>query len=124
MALPNNGKFTEQESIEVTKVHGDLSQEVVKITVDKLSLILHKHSASIGQRKGWIAPLGIFLTILVVLLTSTFNKVIWSGDTWTAIFVIGGILTFIWLIRSLWRSYKSESIDNLIEKIKRQESAK
>ncbi len=121
MTPPNNGHFTEQESIEVTEVHGDLSQQVVKITVDKLSLILHRHASSIEERKGWVAPLGIFLTLLVVLLTTNFKNVIWSSDTWAALFIFSAGLSFIWLIRSLWRSYKSERIEDLVEKIKRQE---
>jgi len=121
MTPSTNGQFTEQESIEITEVHGNLSQQVIKITVDKLSLILHRHASSIEQRKSWVAPLGIFLTILVVLITTTFNKVIWSAETWTAIFVISCMLSFIWLIRAIINTVKSESIDDLIEKIKKQD---
>jgi hypothetical protein len=121
MSPPNNGRFTEQESIEVTEVHGDLSQQVVKITVDKLSLILHKHAASIEERKGWIAPLGILITVLVVLVTSNFKNVIWPADTWAAIFIFSAVLSFIWLVKASWKAFHSESIDDLVDKIKKQE---
>ena len=97
------------------------NQQVIKITVDRLSLILHKHASSIEERKGWIAPLGILITILVVLLTANFKDIIWSPDTWAALFVLSAGLSFLWLIKSLWKAYQSETIDNLIEKIKKQE---
>lgn len=120
MSPSNNGQFTEQENIEVTEVHGDLSQQVIKITVDRLRLILHKHASSIEERKSWIAPLGVFLTILITLITSTFNKLLWSADTWTAIFVICGVMSFIWLVTAITKTLKSENIDDLVEKIKKQ----
>ncbi len=121
MKSSKNGQFTEQESIEVAEVHGDLSQQIVKITVDKLSLILHKHAKSIEQRKSWVAPLSILITIIVVLSTTTFKEFIWPADTWSAIFAISGCLSFIWLIKSTKDALTSESIDDLVEKIKRQE---
>ena len=78
-------------------------------------------ASSIEERKGWIAPLGILITILVVLLTANFKDIIWSPDTWAALFVLSAGLSFLWLIKSLWKAYQSETIDNLIEKIKKQE---
>lgn len=121
MTLKNRGNFTEQESIEVTEVHGDLSQQIIKITVDKLSLILHKHADAIERKKEWIAPLGILLTIIVVLVTATFNNKFLAAETWAAIFIISAGLVGLWLVKSAWRSFKSESINDLIEKIKKQE---
>jgi len=118
MTPSDKGVFSTQKKVEVSKIHGNLSQEVVQITVDKLRLILHIHSDSIERKKGWVAPLSLFLMILVVLLTSKFKDVIWPSATWTAIFVIGLGLNFIWLIITSIKSYRSESIDDLVEKIK------
>ena len=114
------GKFTEQKSCEIVEVHGDLSQQVVQITVDKLTLMLHQHAGSIEQRKSWVAPLGIFLTVLVVLVTTEFKDVLWPADTWNAVFIIVLSLSGAWLVRSAYQAYQSIKIDDLVEKIKRQ----
>ncbi|MDA3838637.1 MAG: hypothetical protein PF574_06615 [Candidatus Delongbacteria bacterium] len=120
MASTNNGQFSELKEIEVTKVHGDLSQQIIQITVDKLSLILLKHAVTFEKRKAWITPLGIFVTILIVLLTSTFKEFLCSAETWSAIFIISAGLTFLWLVKAIVTARKSESIEDLIEKIKQQ----
>ncbi len=121
MNANDRGSFSEHEAVEITQVHGDLSQEVVRVTVDKLSLILHKHAEGIGHRRGWIAPLGILLTIVVVFATSDFKKFVWSSDTWAAVFLMAGGLTVLWLISAVRKARKTASIDDLVDKIKKQE---
>lgn len=118
----NKGYFIQNKTIEITKLHGDLSQEVVIITVDKLKLILHTHINSIKERKSWIAPAGILLTIITVLVTGEFKDIIFPRSTWTAIFVITGGLMFIWLVKALWKAWHSETVQDLVEKIKQQDN--
>lgn len=115
-----DGKFNPPANVEVKIVHGDLSQEVITITVDKLSLILFQHAATIEDKKSWIAPAGILLTIIATLLTTTFKDYIFSQSTWYAIFIISLILVILWFLRSLYRSIWSPSIEDLVEKIKQQ----
>jgi len=114
------GKFNPPSNVEVRSVHGDLSQEVITITVDKLSLILFQHAATIEDKKSWIAPTGILLTIILTLLTTTFKDFIWSQSTWNAIFIISLVLVFIWLVKTLVDIVRSPSIGDLVEKIKQQ----
>ena len=40
------------ETVEVTNVHSNLSQEIIKITTDKLKLILKDHLPSHGEKEG------------------------------------------------------------------------
>lgn len=116
----SDGKFSPPANIEVKSVHGDLSQEVITITVDKLSLILFQHASSIEDKKSWIAPFGVLLTIILTLITTTFKDYILSQSTWYAIFIISLILVILWFLRSLYRSIWSPSIEDLVEKIKQQ----
>ena len=124
--VPDNPRVTAGGSLNPTKlnvdnIHGKLDQDVVQITVDKLSLILHKHSSSLEKKKAWIAPLGVLLTFTVSFMSMDFKSNILSADTWRAVFIISTILSIAWLIREAVAAYKSETIDNLVEKIKKQE---
>ena len=120
MTLQKDGEFIKTPTVNVSAVHGNLSQQIIEITVDKLSLILHKHANSIEEKKSWIAPLGILTTITLVLITSEFKQIIWSAETWAAFFILSAIASLIWLFRSGCKAYKSETIEDLVEKIKKQ----
>ncbi|WP_027159479.1 hypothetical protein [Methylobacter luteus] len=109
------------ETVEVTYVHSNLSQEVIKITTDKLKLILKDHLHLMERKKEWIAPLGIVITLVVVLTTTTFQEAYFSADTWKAIFVIILVLSSLWLLKSFWYFFKSPSIEEIVEKIKKGE---
>lgn len=116
----NVGKFNPPSNVEVRSVHGDLSQEIITITVDKLRLILFRHASTIEEKKSWIAPAGILMTIVVTLITTTFKDYFFSQSTWQAIFIISLVLVILWFLRSLYRSIWSPSIEDLVEKIKQQ----
>lgn len=74
MSTPREGEYLPKEWIEVSEVHGDLSQEVVRITVDRLTLILHRHVSSVERRKEWIAPAGILTTLILTFVSTTFQR--------------------------------------------------
>lgn len=107
-----------QETVEVTNVHSNLNQEVIKITTDKLKLILKDYLWRLEKKREWLAPLGIFITIIVVLTTTNFQEAYFSADTWRAIFVISALLSGGWLAKSAWNAYKSPTVDDIVEKIK------
>lgn len=105
----------------IKQVHGNLSPDVIQITVDRLALILHRHASSLERRRAWIAPAGILLSIVATLLTAEFKGRFLSASTWQAVFIISAILTSVWLSRELAAAFFAPSIDDLIEKIKKQE---
>jgi hypothetical protein len=112
------GRILARERIEISEVHGDLSQVVVRITVDKLTLILHKHAEKLGRRRDWIAPLGVLITLVVTFTTTEFKAALLSADSWRAIF--STVLTVGWLAASLRYAWNSEDVDSLVERIKQQ----
>jgi len=71
------------------------------------------------RRRSWIAPLGIVVTIVVTIVTSTFKDVGLSADTWYAIFIIVGFLSFVWLVWSIKEVLKSEKIEDIVEELKK-----
>ena len=107
-----------KETVEVTDVHSNLNQEIIKITTDRLKLILKDYLTQLEKKREWIAPLGIFITLVVVLTTASFQKVLFSAETWKAVFVISAILSAAWLVKSVGVALRSPSIDDLVEKIK------
>jgi hypothetical protein len=120
MTEPAKGKYLSRQKIDVTEVHGDLSQQVITITVDRLSLILHQHAGQLEQKHGWVAPLGILIALVITFVTTDFKAFVFNADTWRAIFVVSTVLVVWWLIRSVYTAVKCGTIADLIERIKGQ----
>jgi len=100
----------------------NLKSDLIEITEDKLENILLKHMTKIENSKCWLAPLSLFVSLLMTLLSSNFIKTFGlSKYTWEAVFMVGLLMSFIWLIKSLIYLYKNKnncSILILINKIK------
>ena len=109
-------KFT---SVSVQEVHSNVDQEVIEITTDKLALILTQYVNLLSSNKEWQAPLGVFITILVVFCTSSFKDFLTvNASVWNALFILLGIGSFLWLLKALLQIKKGMSVDDLMDKIK------
>ncbi len=104
----------------VTNVHLNTSQEVIITTEDKVQLCLTNHLKRMEKKRDWIAPLGIFLTIVITFFTTSFKSVgSFSVDTVKALFVISGVLSFAWLFKSVITAWKSEKIEDIVQELKK-----
>jgi hypothetical protein len=112
------GKYSEDQ-VEVTGVYGDLTQEIIKITSDRLRLLLSQHLGCLERRRDWIAPAGILATLLVGYPATVFRDWILSADIWRALFLFITLSMAIWLVVTLARREKAETLHDLIEIIKR-----
>ena len=111
--------FASQLMQDTSKVYSNLGQEIIITTDDKIRLCLIEHLSRMGKRTAWITPLGIFLTIGIVFPTTTFREFFYlSADTWKAIFVIGGLISIVWLIRAVWQARVSSSLGDVVKSIK------
>jgi len=91
-----------KELVKGIKVHSTLEQEVLVTTSDKLRLCLIRHQKTLSGRFGWVAPLGMLLTLVITLLTTDFsNSLGLSQHTWKAIFILSSILVGLWLVCSV-----------------------
>ena len=115
--MSNNGTYT-RKTVDITEVHSNIEQRLIQITEDKLTLVLNEHLEFIESKNSWFAPLGILLTLIVVFATTTFKSAFFSADTWQAIFVISTVLTTLWLIKSIYKAIKAQSVSDVISKIK------
>ncbi|MFA5877710.1 MAG: hypothetical protein WC880_05130 [Candidatus Paceibacterota bacterium] len=104
-------------------VHLNLTQEVIITTEDKLKICLAKHCERIDKRRGWIAPLGILIAIILTLITSEFKDMGLNKYTWEAIFIICAIIVFFWLVISLWLAWTSKTNEDIISELKKESEA-
>ncbi len=109
-----------EKLVDVSEIHLNVSQKMIITTEDKVRLCLLEHLNQIGRKGSWIAPLGIFITIATILATASFKEkaLLLSADTWHAIFVIMGVLSFVWFVYSSIRALMSKKID-FVEELKK-----
>lgn len=105
--------------VEVHEVHSNLTAEVIEITSEKLELILREYITCLAKENAWHAPLGILVTIALVLLTTDFKTLLGvSADTWHAIFIMCAVISAGWLIKALISRVRSLSVEQLLDKVK------
>jgi hypothetical protein len=104
------------------KMTYNIDQEIITITKDKLELCLLKNQKLIEKKHDWIAPLGLFLSLLTTLLVSDFNKDwIFTKTVWNAVFVITTAISFGWLLHAGAGAIKFRnrgSVEELIRNIR------
>ena len=110
----------------VNQTHENIKFNEIIISDDKLENILLKHLDGIESNKAWIAPLGLFISLLLTLTTAKFESSTMGLDSsvWHAIFVLSTFGSLIWLGYTGFqaiKNYRKFSIDNLIKRIKNQE---
>ncbi len=122
----NYDTTTSDESRFIDKHRSNVKSDLIEITEDKLENILLKHIRKIGTRKAWLAPLGLFISIILANISATFTEKFGiPSSIWEAIFFIGAIASGIWLIASfvlMIVNWKESSIDYLISRIKNSEN--
>lgn len=88
------------------------------ITKDKLYIHLDKTIKNQRLRLSWTTPLSIFISLLLAILNANFKDTIFPASVWKAIFIIGVVVAFIWLMIAIVRCFKRETIEQIIERMK------
>lgn len=106
-------------SVPVADIHNNVDQVVIRITEDKLRLILGEYERDVKEGRSWIAPLGICITVVVALTTGTDNGTLPQG-WWQPIHATACLYALAWLITTLakrkWRS--RPGIDAVVDSMK------
>lgn len=116
----NDSKNTYTRStVKITQRHRNIDQEVIEITVDKLRLILHTHIRELDKQSIWKGDLGVFVTLLLAVITSDFRAV-WGveANVWRSLFIVGAIVYAVKLVVSLFKYLRAKSLDDVILAIK------
>jgi hypothetical protein len=96
-----------------------LPQDVITTTEDKVRLTLSDYLKKMEKKKGWLTPLGLVISLTLTLMMSSFKDWGLSADTWKAIFIIGDIASFGWLVYAIIESFRSVDIDDVIAELKK-----
>ena len=100
----------------------NIKSDLIEITEDKLENILLKYLKNMGRKTAWMTPLGLFISVILAINTSTFtDKFNIPANTWEAVFLIAAFGSGLWLLISLITlgiHWKNSKIDFLINEIK------
>ena len=81
-----------------------------------------KHLNKLNLVKGWLTPISLFITILLVLLTADFKLFLGiEKEVWNSIFILSALVTLIWSMISIYQAIlcsKKATITYLINEIK------
>ena len=111
--------FQIQGEILVSGISMNVEVHVIKITEDKLRNILLENQGEMSKKNEWVTPVGIFLTLLIAILTTEAKTAFGlSSDSWQAIFIVCAGLCVIWFFRTVKRARGGLCVDDLISRIK------
>jgi hypothetical protein len=96
----------------------NVGQNYIVITKDKLHIHLIKTQKNLERRSGWATPLGIFVSLLFGRATANFKDFIFPASTWKTVSIIGAAVALIWLVISVVRHVRAETIEQIIQRIK------
>lgn len=105
--------------INVSKVHLNVSEELIVTTEDKVRLSLAKHLGRMEKKREWLTPLGILVSVILTFVTSTFKDFGLEAATWKAVMIIWGIFALGWLIYSVKHALQSAKIEDIVDKLKK-----
>ena len=114
-----NNKFTINIKDD-DKLYQNTNQEWIVTTKDKLKLFLMESEKALGEKKAWIAPLGLFLSTLIALVSTNFKKWLFPAEVWHAIFIIVCAVSAFFVVKygiTAIKNKKSGNIDSIIDKI-------
>jgi hypothetical protein len=120
------GDSTESKQlIKNVKTCDNLDQTVVRITEDKIKLILQEDFKKIDDKKSWIAPFGILISLIAAYFTTDFkNALSVPAQTWQAVWIISMLIIFGWLavsvIKALYATFSKNAItiDQIVRRLK------
>ena len=113
----------DEEMLNASSYHTNISQNFIVITEDKIRLCLIKYQNILKLRNDWIAPAGIFIALIATLVVaSDFKEFLGiSPEGWKTFFIFGMIASFVFLLKSLFYIYinrKNDGMETIIQELK------
>lgn len=92
---------------------------IIGITEDKLHRILGDYQQSVLKSRDWVAPLGIFLSLVAALCTSNFNDFLMSAYYWKIVFISAALMSGYTTITSVLSRFRNSplSVKELVDEI-------
>lgn len=103
--------------------HYNVDEDHITITEDKTELILRDKLKELEAKKSWETPFGMFVSLMVIPLTTGNFKDFWFIQAKYAEVIIHLAIvgSFVWLICSFFKSWKNRhvSVKEIIKAMKR-----
>jgi hypothetical protein len=116
----------DQVHINLSGISQNTDTHFIGITEDKLHRILAEYQQSVVRSRDWMAPFGIFVSLVIALCASTFNDFILEAKYWRLVFVcVASIAAYVTLMSffSLIRN-RPLSLKDLVDTIAGRRSLK
>lgn len=105
----------------VDNFYDNTQSNVIRITDDKLKVILLENKESLKRNNDVIAPLTLLISLILTFCTTDFKDFLTIGaPVWKALYLFLALASVIWLVYELNRIRKTITIDELIDQIRRQ----
>jgi hypothetical protein len=115
---PSQGRFLQEISdkiVQNAQVFFNIGVRIITITEDKVELAVHKYLAQIRRKNAWNTPLGIVVSIGLILATGSFRDALGiSAAMWNSLYLLLGIGALFWLLLEIYRAIKSPSVEDFV----------
>jgi hypothetical protein len=99
------GTFDISELMKDSSISMNVRQEFIVTTADKIKLCMIKHSVALANKRAWISPAGIAVTLVAAIVTSNFKRALWlDAQTWQAAFCLVLLASLAWLVVAVIRA--------------------
>lgn len=108
------------DKILIDNVIDNTSANLIKITEDRLNVILLKNVPKLRKPQEIINPVALLLSLLAAIVTADFKEVLGlTAESWKAIFVVAFIISIFYLLYCLYNLiFNRSSIDSILKEIK------
>ena len=91
-----------------SKVQQNLVQNIFTTTEDWATICLMKYQKALKDEDVWVLPAGIFLTIVLTMVSANFHSFLGlDADTIRGFFLFVAVAAFIWLVKALYQLYRT-----------------
>ena len=105
----------------VNEFYDNSQSNIVRINDDKLKVILLENKDSITKNSNYLTPLTLLISLVLTFCTADFKEFFKvSAATWKGFYLFCVVGSIVWLIIEIMRIKKATSVDQLIAKIKNQ----
>ncbi|EHQ29806.1 hypothetical protein [Mucilaginibacter paludis] len=110
-------------------IYKNIKQEFILTNMDKVELLLIAHHNVIKRKIDWLAPLGIFITLLATLATAEFTKTGFGIEPiiWKSLFLFACISSFaltVYFAYGAIKDWNKGTVEEFIRKLKIEDADK
>jgi len=121
--MPNNEPALLTNNPMVDQFYDNTQSNIIRITDDKLKVILLENKETIVKNHDYLAPLTLIISLILTFCTTDFKDFLSIGSaSWKGLYLALTAGAVVWLIITIRHRNKSITIDELITKIRNQKN--